>query len=120
MAVNLARGYTFNAVFTAAVAFAIAAVPVQLPTVVTTILAWGTRTLASSGAIMKKLTSTETLGAVSAINTDKTGTLTLNQMTAVQMSRRRAPLRGRGKGVLDQRAHQPRRRTGGGPARSRS
>lgn len=86
MAVNLSRGYTFHAVFTAAVAFAIAAVPVQLPTVVTTILAWGTRTLARSGAIMKKLTSTETLGAVSAINTDKTGTLTLNQMTAVQMT----------------------------------
>jgi P-type Ca2+ transporter type 2C len=86
MAVNLARGYTFHAVFNAAVAFAIAAVPVQLPTVVTTILAWGTRALAGGGAIMKKLTSTETLGAVSAINTDKTGTLTLNQMTAVQMT----------------------------------
>ena len=43
MALNLSRGYTFSAVFTAAVAFAIAAVPVQLPMVVTTILAWGTR-----------------------------------------------------------------------------
>jgi Ca2+-transporting ATPase len=86
VAVNLYRGYTFNAVFTAAVAFAIAAVPVQLPTVVTTILAWGTRALASGGAIMKQLTSTETLGSVSAINTDKTGTLTLNQMTAVRMA----------------------------------
>jgi P-type Ca2+ transporter type 2C len=85
-AVNLARGYTFNAVFNAAVAFAIAAVPVQLPTVVTSILAWGTRALAQAGAIMKKLPSTETLGSVTAITTDKTGTLTLNQMTAVQMA----------------------------------
>jgi Ca2+-transporting ATPase len=84
--VNLARGYTFNAVFNAAVAFAIAAVPVQLPTVVTTILAWGTRALVKAGAIMKQLRSTETLGSTSAINTDKTGTLTLNQMTAVQMA----------------------------------
>jgi P-type Ca2+ transporter type 2C len=42
MAVNLSRGYTFAVVFNAAVAFAIAAVPVQLPMVVTTILAWGT------------------------------------------------------------------------------
>jgi P-type Ca2+ transporter type 2C len=85
MIVNLVRGYTFNAVFNAAVAFAVAAVPVQLPTVVTTILAWGTRALASGGAIMKQLTATETLGSVSAISTDKTGTLTLNQMTAVQL-----------------------------------
>jgi P-type Ca2+ transporter type 2C len=86
MAVNLSRGYTFNAVFNAAVAFAIAAVPVQLPTVVTTILAWGTQALAKAGAIMKQLRSTETLGSTSAINTDKTGTLTLGQMTAVRMA----------------------------------
>ena len=85
MAVNLSRGYTFSTVFNAAVAFAIAAVPVQLPTVVTTILAWGTQALVRAGAIMKQLRSAETLGSTSAINTDKTGTLTLNQMTAVQM-----------------------------------
>jgi P-type Ca2+ transporter type 2C len=86
MALNLARGETFIAVFNAAVAFAIAAIPVGLPTVVTTILAWGTQQLAKVGAIMKRLTSTETLGSTSAINSDKTGTLTLNQMTAVQMA----------------------------------
>jgi Ca2+-transporting ATPase len=85
MALNLARGETFIAVFNAAVAFAIAAIPVGLPTVVTTILAWGTQMLAKAGAIMKRLPSTETLGSTSAINSDKTGTLTLNQMTAVQM-----------------------------------
>jgi P-type Ca2+ transporter type 2C len=86
MALNLARGETFIAVFNAAVAFAIAAIPVGLPTVVTTILAWGTEQLAKAGAIMKRLSSTETLGLTSAINSDKTGTLTLNQMTAVQMA----------------------------------
>jgi P-type Ca2+ transporter type 2C len=98
MAVNLFRGYTFSTVFNAAVAFAIAAVPVQLPTVVTTILAWGTQALARAGAIMKQLRSAETLGSVSAINTDKTGTLTLNQMTAVQMTvaGRRYAVEGRG------------------------
>ena len=85
MALNLSRGQTFLAVFNAAVAFAIAAIPVGLPTVVTTILAWGTQQLAKVGAIMKRLTSTQTLGSTSAINSDKTGTLTLNQMTAVQM-----------------------------------
>jgi P-type Ca2+ transporter type 2C len=81
MALNLARGETFIAVFNAAIAFAIAAIPVGLPTV-----AWGTQQLAKAGAIMKRLASTQTLGSTSAINSDKTGTLTMNQMTAVQMT----------------------------------
>ena len=98
MALNLARGETFLAVFDAAVAFAIAAIPVGLPTVVTTILAWGTEQLAKAGAIMKRLASTQTLGSTSAINSDKTGTLTLNQMTAVQMmaAGRRYAVEGKG------------------------
>jgi P-type Ca2+ transporter type 2C len=83
---SAARGETFNAIFTAAVAFAIGALPENLPAVVTTILAYGTQALARAGAIMKRLQSTETLGSTSAINSDKTGTLTLNQMTAVQMA----------------------------------
>src|SRR6266516_2196225 len=68
------------------IAFAIGALPENLPAVVTTILAYGTQALAKVGAIMKRLQSTETLGSTSAINSDKTGTLTLNQMTAVQMA----------------------------------
>jgi Ca2+-transporting ATPase len=86
MALNLARGDTFTVVFNAAVAFAIGAIPENLPAVVTTILAYGTQALAKAGAIMKRLQSTETLGSTSAINSDKTGTLTLNQMTAVKMA----------------------------------
>ena len=98
MALNLARGETFLTVFNAAVAFAIAAIPVGLPTVVTTILAWGTEQLAKAGAIMKRLASTQTLGSTSAINSDKTGTLTMNQMTAVQMTAagRRYAIEGKG------------------------
>src|SRR6478609_8268713 len=86
MALNLARGAEFTVVFAAAVAFAIGALPENLPAVVTTILASGTQTLAKAGAIMKRMQSTETLGSTSAINSDKTGTLTLNEMTAVQMA----------------------------------
>ena len=76
----------FKTVFTAALAFAIAAIPTGLPAVVTTILSMGTQLLAKANAIVKRLRSTETLGATSAINSDKTGTLTLNQMTAVEMA----------------------------------
>ena len=95
---NLARGDTFTTVFTAAIAFAVGALPENLPAVVTTILAYGTQALAKVGAIMKRMQSTETLGSTSAINSDKTGTLTLNQMTAVAMAvvGRRYAIEGRG------------------------
>ena len=83
---NLSRGESFDTVFTAAIAFAISAIPTGLPAVVTTILSYGTQMLAKANAIMKRLRSTETLGSTSAINSDKTGTLTLNQMTAVEMT----------------------------------
>jgi Ca2+-transporting ATPase len=84
--INLARGNEFGVVFTAAVAFAVSAIPTGLPAVVTTILSLGTQMLARSNAIVKRLRSTETLGSTSAINSDKTGTLTLNQMTAVELA----------------------------------
>jgi Ca2+-transporting ATPase len=86
MAINLSRGDDFKVVFTAAIAFAISAIPTGLPAVVTTILSMGTTKLADAGAIMKRLRSTETLGSTSAINSDKTGTLTLNQMTAIELT----------------------------------
>ena len=44
--INLARGNEFTVVFTAAIAFAISAIPTGLPAVVTTILSYGTRMLA--------------------------------------------------------------------------
>ena len=44
--INLARGETFTAIFHAAVAFAIGALPENMPAVVTTILASGTQALA--------------------------------------------------------------------------
>src|SRR5213075_1129624 len=86
MILNLSRGQTFETVFTAAIAFAISAIPTGLPAVVTTILSLGTQSLARANAIVKRLRSTETLGSTSAINSDKTRTLTLNQMTAVELT----------------------------------
>ena len=98
---NLSRGESFDTVFTAAIAFAISAIPTGLPAVVTTILSYGTQMLAKANAIMKRLRSTETLGSTSAINSDKTGTLTLNQMTAVELTipGRRYTVSGGGYGI---------------------
>ena len=78
----------------------------------TAVLSAGTATLASAGAIVKRLRSVETLGSTSAINSDKTGTLTLNQMTAVQMAivGRRYAISGEGYKTVGQITH-----TGGQP-----
>jgi len=79
------RGLSSTAVFTSAVALAIAAIPEALPTVLQVILSLGAADLARHGAVLKDLTSVETLGSTSAINSDKTGTLTMNQMTAIEV-----------------------------------
>ncbi len=79
------RGLSSTAVFTSAVALAIAAIPEAMPTVLQVIMSLGAKDLAKHGAVLKDLASVETLGSTSAINSDKTGTLTMNQMTAVEV-----------------------------------
>ena len=84
-ALGISRGESTQVIFTTAIALALAAVPMAMPTVLQVILSKGSTNLAEEGAVVKSLASVETLGSTSAINSDKTGTLTMNQVTVVEV-----------------------------------
>ena len=84
-ALGIQRGESTTVIFTTAIALALAAVPMAMPTVLQVIMSTGSTKLAAQGAVVKSLDSVETLGSTSAINSDKTGTLTMNQVTVVEV-----------------------------------
>ena len=78
-------GLSWNQAFLFAVGLLVANVPEGLLPTITLALAAGVRSMATRGALVKRLSAVETLGCTSVICTDKTGTLTTGSMRAEQV-----------------------------------
>jgi P-type Ca2+ transporter type 2C len=80
VALGLLRGRPAMPLIRTAVTLGVAAIPEGLPTVATSLLAAGIRTLRKRNVYARRLDAIENLGAIDVVGFDKTGTLTENRM----------------------------------------
>jgi len=97
-ALNLYRNNPLVDAMMFSISLAVAAIPEALSSIITIVLAVGTRRMAQENAIVRKLHAVEGLGSVSVICSDKTGTLTQGAFTVSQIESR---LPGREKELLE-------------------
>jgi Ca2+-transporting ATPase len=101
IAIGLVRGRPALPLVRTAVALGVAAIPEGLPSVATSLLAAGIRTLRQRNVYARSLEAIENLGAVNVVGFDKTGTLTENRMrvASVMTGLRRVVLEGNDKTI---------------------
>jgi Ca2+-transporting ATPase len=86
VALGLLRRRPLVPLLRTAVSLGVAAIPEGLPTVATSLLAAGIRSLQARQVYARRLDAVENLGAVDTVCLDKTGTLTQNRMSVASLS----------------------------------
>lgn len=85
-ALGALRGRPLLPLLRTAVSLGVAAIPEGLPTVATSLLAAGIRSLQQRQVFARRLDAIENLGAVDTVCFDKTGTLTQNRMSVASLT----------------------------------
>ena len=85
-ALGALRGRPLLPLLRTAVSLGVAAIPEGLPTVATSLLAAGIRSLQERQVYARRLDAIENLGAVDTVCLDKTGTLTQNRMSVASLT----------------------------------
>jgi len=85
-ALGALRGRPLLPLLRTTVSLAVAAIPEGLPTVATSLLAAGIRSLQQRQVYARRLDAIENLGAVDTVCLDKTGTLTQNRMSVASLT----------------------------------